>query len=205
MKQFSVKKVKKIKNNPINLKNLKNSQLLNNLFLSKAHYGFSVTDTNSKIFPYLQGKKYNQSIINLGLTVQSIKRTLFFIQYLLTAKDLKRQKILILCNNIYLKHLSKYFEFDSMSNFIEVVPSNHKKGLLTRGLTKYNLIILFSITNNAHLLNEAQTASIPLVALTDTNQNPGKINYPIVTNTTNIKTIFLFFYILRSFLLKVKL
>lgn len=194
------KREKQIKNKYLKETLLSNqTKLLNNLFNSKNHYGFSLKSSNVDSFPFLYGIRSNQCIINLNKTVQTLNQCFKLINYHLVNKN----KILFVINENMFLNFKDEFEILTKKNQIHIITQKSKIGLLTRfsaeNIKSYNLIVLFSSNINQILLNEAKIKGIPTISLVDTNQNLSNITFPIFSNTTNIKSKFFLLYLFKLF------
>jgi ribosomal protein S2 len=69
--------------------------------------------------------------------------------------------------------------------------------LLKEHEIKLILVIKNSI-KDTFLNQEISTVKIPIISLINTNQSLKNINYPIVTNSKNIKSIYTLMYLLRK-------
>lgn len=202
MKKLYEKKEKKIKNNKI----LENNYKLFNCFLkNNNHLSVSLKSIRSENFGYLYGKRLKHGIINLNITIQLLKRCFSFIQYILLNK--KTNKILIVSNQPTTKYLlKKVLERNNhQKNFVLIDSKTHNNiisKIKKRKLIK--LVIFFDISQNKNILQEVNQFKIPTISLVDTNFNLDFIDYPVITNIKNIKSIHILIYLFESFLKKLK-
>ena len=180
------------------------NKLLHNLFESKAYYGNSIKSLNINSFVYLTGIRNRIGIIDLGNSIKNFKRSLLLIQYLIQ----QRKGILFVSNSVNTKFLQKTLEKSLLANSIKLIANDWLPGYLTklnsREIKKINLIILFNLNQNEIIINESIIKKIPVIAFIDTNFNPNIINYPVIVNTSNIKTLFFLSYCFRKFLYEIK-
>lgn len=186
-----------------------NNRLLNLLFKSKNMYGESLKNTNKEIFPFLYGSRYNKTIINLKTISFILKRVFKLIQLIIK----KNEKILIIGNSNEMKFLFTTAFIKKNSNII-FFNKEWINGLITnkiRNTTLYKIIhyliqkneiklivIIKSSINETFLNQEISTLKIPIISLINTNQTLKNINYPLVTNSQNIQSIYILMYLLRK-------
>jgi ribosomal protein S2 len=181
------------------MKNLKikkefnRKNLLKILFKSKSFNGVSIKELNFNNKPYIFGTRFNNSVINLEYTINSLKRSFKFIKNLLQ----NNKKILIIGNNHKLDFFKKHFQF---SNNIFFYEKKWKTGLMSNNIIKneFDLIIFFSNKKNDILLKEVIISKIPTVSILDTEENKKNILYPIFSNNKNIKSLFVLLYLFRK-------
>lgn len=192
--------IKKKKNNNI---------LLNLLFKSKNMYGDLLIYTNKEILPFIYGNRYDHTIINLKNVSFFLKRIFKLIKY--TIK--KKEKILIIGNSNEIKFLFTTAFKKKHSNII-FFTNDWINGLITNKIrnTTFNKIIHFLIkeheikliliikssVKDTFLNQEISTLKIPIISLINTSQTMKNINYPIVTNSKNIQSIYILMYLLRK-------
>ena len=192
---------KKIKSN--------NNILLNLLFKSKNMYGESLNITNKEILPFLYGSRYDRIIINLKKVSYVLKRIFKLIKYITK----KNEKILVIGNSDEIKFLfTKAFK-KKKANII-LFNDEWINGLITNKIknTIFNKIIHYLIKENAikliliikspvneiFLNQEISTLKIPIISFINTSQTIKPINYPIITNSKNIQSIYTLMYLLRK-------
>ena len=59
------------------------------------------------------------------------------------------------------------------------------------------LIIKSSVDEN-YLNTELLSLQIPIISFINTNQNLKNINYPVITNSKNIKSLYMLMYLIRK-------
>ena len=186
-----------------------NNILLNLLFKSKNIYGESLKDTNKEILPFIYGIRHNYTIINLKNISFFLKRIFKLIKFTIN----KEEKILIIGNSDDIKFLINkkfiknnqniiFFNKDwingLVTNKITNSPMNEKiNSLFNKEEIKLILIIKSSI-NEKFLNKELSTLKIPTISFINTSQNLKDINYPIITNSKNIKSLYTLMYLLRK-------
>jgi ribosomal protein S2 len=193
--------IKKKKNN--------NNILLNLLFKSKNIYGESLKNSNKEIMPFIYGIRHNYAIINLKNVSFYLKRIFKLLEYIL----IKKEKILLIGNSNDIQFLvNKKF----IKNNKNIIFFNEEwvNGLITNQIsdtitnTKINylikkehikLIIIIKSSINENFLNkELSVLNVPIISFINTNQSLKNINYPIVSNSKNIKSIYTLMYLLRK-------
>ncbi len=193
----------------IKKKNNNNNILLNLLFKSKNIYGESLKDTNKDIMPFIYGIRHNYTIINLKNVSFYLKRVFKLLEYTLN----KKEKILVignaddiqfLVNKKFVKNNENIIFFNEewvnglVTNKITNNNTNEKINfLLNKNEIKLILIIKSSI-NEKFLNKELSILNIPIISFIDTSQNLKNINYPIVSNSKNIKSLYTLMYLLRK-------
>jgi ribosomal protein S2 len=200
MKKFLKKKVKKIKNNnPKKILNV-HDLLINFLFKSKNFYGELLKDTNPNIIPFLYGIRYNYTIINLKNVSFYLKRIFKLLKYILSQK----KNILIIGNSSDIEFLMNH---QFIKNHPNIIFFNQKwiHGLITNNLNpnihheKIELIIIIkSSIQEKDLKKELSILNIPIISLMNTSQNLENINYPIISNTKNVRSLYILMYLLRK-------
>jgi ribosomal protein S2 len=204
MNKFYGKKEKKIKNKLTG----QNNKLLTGFFKTKSHHGTRQKDLHIKNTPYIYGIRSKQTLINLNLTVQSVKRV-----FLLIGKVLQnrvswqpKQKILIVCNDSNTKMFKKKFELTPYRNQIVYIHEDWVGGFITNPfllktrLRNVSLIIGLNETHDNLLIHAAKIYRIPFISLIGTHMNSNLITYPILINTTHIKSTFLFVFLLIKYI-----
>ncbi len=193
----------------IKKKNNNNNILLNLLFKSKNIYGESLKDTNKDIMPFIYGIRHNYTIINLKNVSFYLKRVFKLLEYTLN----KKEKILVignaddiqfLVNKKFVKNNENIIFFNEewvnglVTNKITNNSTNEKINfLLNKNEIKLILIIKSSI-NEKFLNKELSILNIPVISFIDTSQSLKNINYPIVSNSKNIKSLYTLMYLLRK-------
>jgi ribosomal protein S2 len=186
-----------------------NNILLNLLFKSKNIYGELSTYTNKDIFPFLFGIRYDYTIINLKDVSFFLKRIFKLIKYTLQ----KNEKILIIGNSNEVKFLLTTHFIKKNSNII-FFNTEWVNGLITNQInnTTFNkiinylfkeneiklILIIKSSVKDTFLKQELSSLKIPIISLINTTQTLNNINYPIVTNSKNIQSIYTLMYLLRK-------
>nr|YP_010118049.1 ribosomal protein S2 [Phytophthora fallax]QPN54099.1 ribosomal protein S2 [Phytophthora fallax] len=186
-----------------------NNILLNLLFRSKNMYGESSTYTNKEILPFIYGNRHDYTIINLKDVSFFLKRIFKLIKYMLN----QNEKILIIGDADEVKFLFTsafvkrnpniiFFNKEWINGFItnKIVDTTFKKVihyLLKDNQIKLILIIKSSI-DDKYLNQEISTLKIPTISLINTSQTLQNINYPIITNSRNIQSIYTLMYLLRK-------
>lgn len=190
-------------------KNNNNNILLNLLFKSKNMYGESLIYTNKEILPFIYGSRYNKTIINLKNVSFVLKRIFKVIKYIIQ----KNEKILIIGNSDEIKFLFTT-AFNKKNSNIIFFNKEWVNGLITNKIknTTFNkvinylikeneiklILIIKSSTEEKFLNQEIYTLKIPTISLINTSQTLKNINYPIVTNSNNIQSIYTLMYLLRK-------
>lgn len=183
--------------------------LLNLLFKSKNMYGESLIYTNKEILPFIYGSRYNRTIINLKDVSFVLKRVFKVIKYITK----KNEKILIIGNSDEIKFLFTT-AFNKKNSNIIFFNKEWVNGLITNKIknTTFNkvinylikeneiklILIIKSSTEEKFLNQEIYTLKIPTISLINTSQTLKNINYPIVTNSNNIQSIYTLMYLLRK-------
>nr|YP_010395005.1 ribosomal protein S2 [Phytophthora cambivora]DAZ89442.1 TPA_asm: ribosomal protein S2 [Phytophthora cambivora] len=192
-----------------NKKKNNNNSLLNLLFKSKNMYGESLTYTNKEILPFIYGSRHDYTIINLKNVSFFLKRTFKLIKYMLQ----KNEKILIIGDADEVKFLLTTVFVKKNPNII-FFNKEWINGLITNQIkdTTFNKVINYLLKENeikliliikssikdTFLNQEFSTLKIPIISLVNTNQIIKNINYPIITNSKNIQSIYTLMYLLRK-------
>lgn len=182
-----------------------NNNLLNLLFKSKNLYGTFFRTTNAQVVPFVYGIRHKYSIINIKLVSLFIKRIFKVIK----SVKKKRGYILIIGNsNDILFLTNKYFTKNNKK--IILFKDIWVNGLITNNLLKkkvklliqkkkiHLILIIKSKIKEQFLSNELTTLQIPIISLLNTEGKLKHINYPIITNTTNIQSLYMIMYLLRK-------
>jgi ribosomal protein S2 len=186
-----------------------NNILLNLLFKSKNIYGEYLKDTNKDIMPFIFGIRHNYTIINLKNVSFYLKRIFKLLQYTLA----KKKNILVIGNSDDIQFLINkkfiknnknivFFNKDWVNGLITNKITNNSENkkinqLLNKNRIKLILIIKSSI-NEKFLNKELSTLNIPIISFINTSQELKNINYPIVSNSKNIKSLYILMYLLRK-------
>ena len=122
---------------------------------------------------------------------------------------IKKQKILIIGNSDDIKFLINkkfiknneniiFFNKEWVNGLItNQIVDNKIKDLLKKN--KINLILIIKSSLNDKFLNkELSILNIPIISLINTTQQIKNINYPIITNSKNIKSLYTLMYLLRK-------
>jgi ribosomal protein S2 len=195
-------------NKKVKIKKIQKEFLLNSLFKSKNFYGESLNlnKINKKNFNFIYGFRHNFSIINLKLTIFYIQKALFLIKFYLK----KKKNILIIGNSFDINFLLNKKEY--INNNKNIILYNEKwiNGLLTNKtisnfLKKKNIKLIILLKSNIkeyYLLTEFYNKKIPIIALVNTNSNINYVNYPIFSNTKNLKSLFFLMYLIKKTIYK---
>lgn len=192
-----------------NKKKNNNNILLNLLFKSKNIYGESLKNTKKDIMPFIYGVRHNYTIINLKHVSFYLKR----IFKLLTFTLINKQKILLignsddiqfLVNKKFIKNNKNIILFNKdwvnglITNQIINNSINEKINILIKN-NDIKLIIILKTSINENFLNkELSILNIPIISFLNTNASIKNINYPIVNNSKNIKSLYTIMYMLRQ-------
>nr|YP_010508080.1 ribosomal protein S2 [Phytophthora gonapodyides]UXG56407.1 ribosomal protein S2 [Phytophthora gonapodyides] len=190
-------------------KNNNNNILLNLLFKSKNMYGESSAYTNKEILPFIYGSRHDYTIINLKDVSFFLKRIFKLIKYMLQ----KKEKILIIGNADEVQFLLTRAFVKKNPNII-CFKKEWINGLITNKIldTTFNKVIHYLLKDNdikliliikssikdTFLNQELSTLKIPTISLINTSQTLKNINYPIITNSKNIQSIYTLMYLLRK-------
>lgn len=186
-----------------------NNVLLNLLFKSKNIYGESLKNTNKDIMPFIYGVRHNYTIINLKNISFYLKRIFKLLEYILN----KKEKILVIGNSDDIQFLVNkkfvknnkniiFFNEEWINGLItnKINNNNHNQKinyLLNKNEIKLILIIKSSI-NEKFLNKELSILNIPIISFINTSQSLKNINYPVVSNSKNIKSLYSLMYLLRK-------
>nr|YP_004564269.1 ribosomal protein S2 [Phytophthora phaseoli]ADK76243.1 ribosomal protein S2 [Phytophthora phaseoli] len=186
-----------------------NNILLSLLFKSKNMYGESLVYTNKEILPFIYGSRHNYTIINLKDVSLFLKRIFKLIKYMLQ----KNEKILIIGNNNEVQFLLNtsfvkknpniiFFNKEWINGLITNKIMNTTFNKIINYLLKENeiklILIIKSSIKDTFLNQELSTLKIPIISLINTNQTIKNIDYPIITNSRNIQSIYTLMYLLRK-------
>ena len=190
-------------------KNNNNNILINLLFKSKNMYGASLISTNKEILPFIYGSRYDHNIINLKNVSFFLKRVFKLIKHIIQRKE----KILIIGNSDEIKFLFTTAFIKNNSNiiffnkeWINGLITNKIKNTIFNKIINYLLneqeikliLIIKNSIKDTFLNQEISTLKIPIISLINTNQSLKNINYPIVTNSKNIQSIYTLMYLIRK-------
>lgn len=184
-----------------NIKKKNNNNLLNILFKSKNLYGESLKDTNKEILPYIYGIRHKYSIINLKSVSLVLKRIFKLIQFTIR----KKKKILIIGNSNDINFLINK-QFIKNNHNILFFNKEWVNGLITNKTIQFYLnkkkieliLIIKSSIDDIYLNQELSTLQVPIISFLNTDQSLKNINYPVVSNSKNIKSIFTLMFLLRK-------
>ena len=185
-----------------NTKNKKNNNiLLNSLFKSNNFYGESLNKTNKNNLPFIYGIRHNYSIINLKYVSFFLKRVFKLIQYTIN----KKKNILIISNsndtaflindNFTKKH--KNIIFFNKEWIHGLITNNQVNTFFIKKEIKLVLIVKSTI-NDEYLNKELSSLKIPVISILNTNQELKNIDYPLLTNSKNIKSLYILMYLIRK-------
>ena len=178
-----------------------NNILLNSLFKSKNFYGESLNKINKNNLPFIYGMRHNYSIINLKYISLFLKRIFKLIQYTLQ----KNQNILIIGNSNDINFLTNINFTKQHKNIIYfnkewvhgLITNKKINSLFIKKEIKLILIIKSSVNDN-YLNTELSSLEVPIISVINTDQELENINYPIVTNSKNIKSLYMLMYLIRK-------
>lgn len=186
-----------------------NNILLNLLFKSKNIYGESLKDTNKEILPFVYGIRHNYTIINLKNISFFLKRIFKLIKFTIS----KDEKILIIGNSDDIKFLINK-KFIKNNQNIVFFDKDWVNGLVTNKITNNSMnakinslfnkeeiklvLIIKSSVDEKFLNKELSTLKIPTISFINTSQSLKDINYPVITNSKNIKSLYTLMYLLRK-------
>nr|YP_010118088.1 ribosomal protein S2 [Phytophthora palmivora]QPN54138.1 ribosomal protein S2 [Phytophthora palmivora]WOX01721.1 ribosomal protein S2 [Phytophthora palmivora] len=190
-------------------KNNNNNILLNLLFKSKNMYGESLTYTNKELLPFIYGSRHDYTIINLKDVSFFLKRIFKLIKNMIQ----KNEKILIIGNADEIRFLLTTSFVKKNSNII-FFNKEWINGLITNKImdTPFNkvinylfkeneiklILIIQSSIKDTFLNQELSILKVPTISLINTSQTIKNIDYPIVTNSRNIQSIYTLMYLLRK-------
>ena len=150
---------------------------------------------------YLYAVHNKRGIINLEYTLQNIKRSLKLISKFLTKiRYYPKTRILIFINDSSLKIMSSILKTNKR---FKVIDKKWTPGTLTKNYynrEKFSLVISFSESNNTSLLTECRKLRIPTIFFSNLNFELNDTNYPIPTNTKNIKSLYFLISLLNKYI-----
>jgi ribosomal protein S2 len=189
-------------------KNNNNNVLLNLLFKSKSFYGKVLKKTHNNSLPFIYGLRYNFIIIN-------IKYIFFFLKNIFKLIKLnikQKKKILIIGNSNDIKFLINrnliknndnifFFSDKWINGLITNKNININKNHLIYFLKKNNINLIFIIKSNLNeefLSKELSVLRVPIISFMNIDQNLNNIDYPVLTNLNNIKSLYTLMYLIRK-------
>lgn len=190
-KKFSIK----IKNNNI---------LFNSLLKSKNFYGKNIKKINKNNLSFIFGVRHNFTIIDLKYVLYFIKRIFKLVQF----NIIKKKKILIignsndikfLVNKNFIKNNKNIFFFNQswINGFITNKNYTNFKYFLNQN--SINLIFILKTNENEEFITkELLSLKVPIISLVNIDQNLNDINYPILSNLNNIKSLYILMYLIRK-------
>lgn len=156
---------------------------------------------------YLYGLRNDWGIINLEYTLQNLKRSLKLTSEILKKIEKKckykpklQLKILIFINDLALKPLNFIFK---TNEYVQLVTEKWTPGTLTKNYSvrkNFPLIIVFSKTNNISIARECQKLKIPIIFFSNLDFSFKNIDYPVPTNTKNIKSLYFLISLFKKIL-----
>jgi len=192
----------KTKRNTLNKINL-----MNMLIKSQNMIVSSLGGTNKELIPFIYGNRNKYNIIDLKITILFLIRSYFLIKKI---SFLKKNILIIgdsndvnfLFNDTGIKNKKNiYFLNKPWINGLITNKSINKKLFLNRQ-NFYLIVIIKSSLDDNFLKKELSYFNIPIISLLDIKQNLKEINYPLLSNISNIKSIYTLIYILKKPLLK---
>jgi len=186
-----------------------NNILLNLLFKSKNIYGESLENTKKDMIPFIYGIRHNHTIINLKNVSFYLKRIFKLLEYTLN----KKEKILVIGNADDIQFLVNkkftknneniiFFNEEWINGFITNKINNNDTNKNINSLIKKNefkLILIIKSSIDENFLNkELLFLDTPIISFVDTSKDLKDINYPIVSNSKNIKSLYTIMYLLRK-------
>ncbi len=186
------------------VKEIDNITLLNSLFKAKNFYGAPIEFFNKELSHFLYGKRHDFFIINLKYTVFYLKRVFKLIQK--TIK--KRKKILIIANSEDMKFLAegKHPYINQLyPHFIffnkEWVSGMFTNRLYPLGINKkqIQMVVIFKGSiEQKDLIRELSSFKVPIISFMNTDEKLKSIQYPILTNKENIKSLYFLIYLIKK-------
>lgn len=150
---------------------------------------------------YLYGFRDNRGIINLEYTLQNLKRALkLTLKIMNKIKYNPKLKILIFINDLPLKAMGSIFKKNTNTLIVteKWIPGTLTKNYFNR--KNIPLVLVFSKTNNASIAKECQNLKIPSIFFSNLDFDFNSTNYPIPTNTKNIKSLYLLLSLFKKIL-----
>jgi len=191
--------------NKIKIYKIKKKDILFNILIeSKNFYGGNKEKIKKDLLSFIYGIRIKYSIINLNKTSIYLKYTFSYLKYLLKKKKI----ILIIGNTFDIKFFinSKFTKKNKNIIFfnekwINGLITNNKKWLFDK--KKICLIIIFrSSLNEIFFKKELEILKVPIISIINTEQKINNINYPIIGNLTNNKSIYTLMYLIRKKIIK---
>ena len=187
------------------------NHVLSLLFKGNCHYGHSLQSTNPINYFNIQGTRLNQSIIDLGITTQNILRSFLFLKKILKKNKFATRrgisKIVLICNSNQIKHLKIFNDCEKFGSYLHIVNSLWKSqyfsnvfNLKKKKKTKILAVVLLSTNGWGDIVKEAAKHKIPVISLIDTNQNSSIIDYPVMSNTSNLKSLYIVINLFKKLL-----
>ena len=177
----------------------KKKNINNILFKSKSFYGGYVNKIDKTILPFIYGKRNNTLIINLKYTIICMKKIFNFVKL----NILKKKKLLIISNSLDSKFLIDD-EFIKKNKSIIFLNKKWINGYITNKkmnsfITKnqINLIFIYKISN-IYFTKEISELKTPIISFIDTSHTLNSIDYPLIININNIKSLYTLLYIFRK-------
>ena len=177
------------------------NKILNFLFQGKCHYGQSLQQTNPINYNNIHSIRTNQSILNLSITTQNIFRAFSFLRNIIQKNlfSISRgsSKIVIICNSNQIKHLNFFNKHKEFGTYIHLINSAWESQYFTnvfnlkkKNKTKILAVVLLSTNNFNDIIKETKKHNLPTISLIDTDQNPYVTQYPIMSNTVSLTSIY---------------
>lgn len=176
-----------------------NNEVVNILFKSKSFYGGFVNKIDKDILPFIYGKRNDILIINLKYTNIFIKKIFNLIKFTF----FKQKKVLIISNSNdtdfllddnYTKNNKLIIYFNK--KWINGNITNKSIDSLMKN-NEINLIFIYKISN-IYFNKELFSLKTPIISLIDPSQKLTNINYPLIVNLNNIKSLYSLLYIFRK-------
>lgn len=186
-----------------NRNSVNKQKLINVLIKSQNMLISSVKGTNKELIPFIYGIRNNYNIIDLKIII------LFLIRICLIIKkvSLLKKNILIigdsddinfLFNTTFInKKDNIYFLNKPWINGLITNKHINKKTFLNKK-NFYLIIVIKSSLDNIFLKKELSYFNIPIISLVEVKHNLKKINYPLLSNISNIKSIYILMYIIKK-------
>jgi ribosomal protein S2 len=188
-------------------KNKRNSlnkiNLMNMLIKSQNMIISSLNGTNKELIPFIYGNRNKYNIIDLKISIlffiriySIIKKILFFKKNILIIGD--STDVSFLFTNTFIKKSKNIYFLNKP--WINGVITNKKinKNLFFNEQNFYLIIIIKSSLDDNFLKKELSYFNIPIISLVAIKQNLKGINYPLLSNISNIKSIYTLIYLLKK-------
>jgi small subunit ribosomal protein S2 len=196
--------------------------VLNQLFKIGTHLGHKTSRWNSKMAPYLFGRRNDIHIINLEKTIYLLRRVIKIVSYTLKNNG----NILIIGNSEnnrkFVQFLGERFKvpyvcdkwvggilgnWESFSKKMQSIKIKRRVVSFTKGLRfmnkKPDIIIILNINENQDAINEIRKLNIPIIGIVDTNSNLTSITYPVPGNDNSPVVQYFYITILENILTQV--